>query len=149
MTDQLPSKDLVSRLRLAATFLALREPKENADDELMREAADEIERLQRELVRISAEREPPHCSNCGCGLAPEPPAEWQPIETSPRDEEAMFWIRPLTKDEAWCNTSGEPIVIDSPPELFVGKRGRWSSLWTATHWMPLPSGPSQPPRDGQ
>jgi hypothetical protein len=67
---------------------------------------------------------------------------WQPIETAPKDEEAMFWIRPLTKAEAWCNTNGQPIFIDSPPELFVGKRGRWSSLWTATHWMPLPEGPT-------
>lgn len=66
---------------------------------------------------------------------------WRPIETAPKDEEVMFWIRPLTKDEAWCNTSGQPIVVDSPPQLFVGKHGRWSSLWTATHWLPLPAGP--------
>jgi hypothetical protein len=69
-------------------------------------------------------------------------SSWQPIETAPKNEEAMFWIRPLTKAEAWCNTNGKPIFIDSPPELFVGKHGRWSSLWTATHWMPMPEGPS-------
>jgi hypothetical protein len=31
----------------------------------------EIKRLQRELARVTGEREPPHCSTCSCGL-PEP-----------------------------------------------------------------------------
>jgi hypothetical protein len=31
----------------------------------------EIERLKREITRVTGEREPPHCSTCSCGL-PEP-----------------------------------------------------------------------------
>lgn len=36
-------------------------------------AADDIERLERELKRVGApwhEREPPHCPTCGCGVEP-------------------------------------------------------------------------------
>lgn len=74
---------------------------------------------------------------------PPLPEQWQPIETAPKNDDAMFWIRPRTRQETWRNSSGEAIVIDSPPQLFFGKYGRWSSLWTATHWMPLPSGPTK------
>lgn len=90
MTDPVPSKDLVTELRatnnrpeFAQIYLR----------HLAQRAADEIESLQRQvealsihaakwvtralelqtnLARVTGEREPPHCSTCGCGLAPEP-----------------------------------------------------------------------------
>src|SRR5687768_6579024 len=69
MTDPVPSKEqsIAERLRAIArgvcTPIAVRLAQ-------IEEIADEIERLK----RPAHEREPPHCSTCGCGLAPEPPA---------------------------------------------------------------------------
>lgn len=59
MTDPVPSKEkLPDWLR---RWYALK------GELRFREAADELERLQREITRITGEREPPHCSTCECG----------------------------------------------------------------------------------
>lgn len=70
-------------------------------------------------------------------------SEWKPIETAPRDIKAMFWIRPSTIEDGkyFTDTSGKPIIVCAEPQLHIGGYGTWSSLWVATHWMPLPSGP--------
>lgn len=67
---------------------------------------------------------------------------WQPIETAPKDEEAIFWITPLTAgDRHFCDTSGSSILLDVEPRRFVGMYGRWSSLMKAVLWHPLPLDP--------
>lgn len=71
-------------------------------------------------------------------------SDWQPIETAPKEGEALFWIRAGTiEDDVWyADTSGNPILANVPPRLHMGKYGSWSSLMKATHWMPLPSAPT-------
>jgi len=70
---------------------------------------------------------------------------WRPIESAPRDEVALFWVRPGTiEDGKWfADTSGRPILGTGPARMFMGKRDTWSSLTVGTHWMPLPDPPSQ------
>jgi hypothetical protein len=86
MTDQVPSKDLVARLRKEAqagghgdfaTFLS------QCADALERTAPEPMERLQRPFTPDEAKAykafvnehfESPHCSTCACGLTPEPAA---------------------------------------------------------------------------
>lgn len=99
------------------------------------EWATAVERLERELAELEThiiralpplkvtpahEREMPHCSTCSC-----PPYEsWQPIETAPTEGKSIYWVVPLTAEETYRDSSGNP---------------------KATHWMPLPAAPSQPP----
>lgn len=160
MTDPVPSKERDEAIAIANRWLD--EPWSDPDDDLRIVARQFMRSLERaapepppksgrdadEASRDDAAPTPRGSLPNSLGASPEPPAEWQPIESAPKDDEAIFWIRPLTIDDSpWVNTSGEPIIIDSPPQHFVGKYGRWSSLWTATHWQPLPKAPSQPPRD--
>ncbi len=73
--------------------------------------------------------------------------EWQPIETLHADlvnTRLFFWIVPKTPEEAYCNTSGDPIFGTFEPYLMIGKYKSWSSLSKATHWMPLPAAPRGP-----
>lgn len=72
-------------------------------------------------------------------------AEWQAIETAPRNVEALFWIRAGTREDGdwYCDTNGNPILVHCPPRLHMGEYGTWSSLMRATHWMALPSPPPQ------
>lgn len=67
--------------------------------------------------------------------------DWQPMETAPQTETALFWIVPKSPEESYTNTSGTPIVSRLPPRLFYGKRGEWSAVDKATHWM-LPAPPA-------
>ena len=69
--------------------------------------------------------------------------EWQPIKTAPKDEIALFWVRPGTLADGWwfADTSGNPILVQGPSRIFMGRRNTWSSLTVATHWMPLPEPP--------
>lgn len=86
----------------------------------------EVERLRALLASLPSER------------------TWHPIETHDGgDREALFWIVPKTPEEAYCGTSGNPIFGTFTPYLFKGKSRCWSSLSKATHWMPLPSPPSE------
>lgn len=108
--------------------------------------------LRVELTRLSRpahEREPPHCSNCSCGMtAPEPAAEWQPIETAPKDGTSLLLYSP----------GGICIAPWPPAELTAQQNAQLVKdlgecpdhrKWTVTHWMPLPARPSQPPGAGQ
>lgn len=72
--------------------------------------------------------------------------QWQPIATAPRDKNAWFWIRPKTAEETYVDTSNRPIVSPGEARAEYTKYGRWSSLWTATHWMP--NDPPPAPKDG-
>jgi hypothetical protein len=70
---------------------------------------------------------------------PEPEA-WRPIETAPKEALALFWI---VAGPGFFDTSGNRIAaMDYKPNIQLTKYGRWSSLCTATHWMPLPSPPT-------
>lgn len=73
--------------------------------------------------------------------------QWQPIDTAPERVEALFWIRPGTREDGdwFCDTSGNAILAHDAPRIFMGWRGGWSSLMKATHWMPLPP----PPQPGE
>jgi hypothetical protein len=73
-------------------------------------------------------------------------AEWQPIETAPREKDAWFWIRPKNDDETYFDTSDRPIKASGEPHAVYTKCGRWGSLWKATHWMP--NDPPPAPTDG-
>jgi hypothetical protein len=68
--------------------------------------------------------------------------EWQLIETAPKNQKAMFWVRPSTvNDDHFVDTNGRPILGTAEPHIHIGISGTWSSLHKATHWMPLPSPP--------
>ena len=72
-------------------------------------------------------------------------SEWQPIETAPDNGTALFWIRGRTPDEQWVMEPGDKPVdmSNTPPRIVMGRhRSCYSSLMIATHWMPLPSPPS-------
>ena len=66
---------------------------------------------------------------------------WQPIETAPKDGDALFWVVPKTADETYLDSNNKPIVTNHEPYLHMGRRGSWSSLSKATHWRPLPAPP--------
>jgi hypothetical protein len=66
--------------------------------------------------------------------------EWQPIETAPESQPCLFWLD-------WADDVIEP--NRSPTErLFMGKRRCWTSIYKATHWMPLPPSPTPEDREG-
>lgn len=68
---------------------------------------------------------------------------WQPIDTAPRYGMALFWVVPKTADEAYCDTSGNPITYTDPSGwVFMGRYRTWSAMSKATHWMPLPTRPA-------
>lgn len=69
--------------------------------------------------------------------------EWHPIETAPRDVDALFWVRPTTKEDGgwFADTSGNPILSKGEGGIQMTRYGRWSALSKATHWMPLPAAP--------
>ena len=69
--------------------------------------------------------------------------DWQPIVTAPQEEPVLFWVVPKTADEAFVNSRGDPIVGVFAPYIFFGRFECWSSLSKATHWMPLPSPPTE------
>jgi hypothetical protein len=73
-------------------------------------------------------------------------SEWRPIETAPEKEEALFWIRGREPHEQWTIEKDENPVNTRGfiPHVVIGiHRSCYSSLWIATHWMPLPSAPPQ------
>ena len=73
---------------------------------------------------------------------------WLPIATAPKHEECWFWIRPLTAEESFHDSSGNPIVAMVGPRKTFTVYGRWSSLMTAVLWQPGPSDPPSPPLAG-
>jgi hypothetical protein len=72
---------------------------------------------------------------------------WQSMDTAPHDREVLFWLRPKTADEAWHDSSGNPVLTEREPHIQRCKFKCWGSLWTATHWMEpwKPSPPDQTP----
>jgi hypothetical protein len=62
---------------------------------------------------------------------------WQPIETAPKDVTCYFWVTPKTADEAYIDTSGNPIVSHAKPYIRQCKLGEWGALMKATHWHPM------------
>jgi hypothetical protein len=62
-------------------------------------------------------------------------SDWHPMEMAPK--EAIFWVVPRPDSlDLWPDFA--------PPHTgrrYMGKAGTWSSLETATHWMPLPDPP--------
>lgn len=69
-------------------------------------------------------------------------ALWRPIETAPRDVDALFRVVSLTVDDPhFVDTTGNPIISKGEPTIMLTRYGRWSSLSKATHWMPLPAHP--------
>ncbi len=94
------------------------------------------------------------CLRCGAtsewiqGKVPDEPApesQWQPIETAPKDQRAIFWVRPGTEEDGdfYVYSSGKPIISHCEAFIHVGLSDTWSSLHVATHWMPLPAPPTQ------
>ena len=70
-------------------------------------------------------------------------ARWIPVSERLPDKEArlFYWIVPRTAEEAYHDTSGNPILSNFKPYRHEGKWGTWSGLCKATHWMPLPAAP--------
>lgn len=73
---------------------------------------------------------------------PEPPSAWQPIETAPHDREVLFWVVPLSADETYRDTSGNPITSGEKPRMMFCCFGRWSSLSKAIYWADVPGSPT-------
>ena len=97
---------------------------------LASEADAEIDRLRAEVERLTRQA-----------------TDWQPIETAPHGPACLFWVVPKSKEETWTDTSGRPITAHGEPYIVMGPYGQWGSLWKATHWMPLPSAPTQASTD--
>lgn len=74
--------------------------------------------------------------------AAEPPSAWQPIETAPHDREVLFWVVPLSADETYRDTSGNPITSGEKPRMMFCRFGRWSSLSKAIYWADVPGSPT-------
>lgn len=116
----------------------------SARDETIKLLDQRIERLQRELAKPAHEREPPHCSNCSCGLPAEPPAGWQPIETvPPTDRNNPVYVayphfskdnKTMVPDEYSCFTAYcDNLGWDS---------GFWRLHEKPHYWHPLPKAPT-------
>lgn len=74
--------------------------------------------------------------------AAQPPSAWQPIETAPHDREVLFWVVPLSADETYRDTSGNPITSGEKPRMMFCRFGRWSSLSKAIYWADVPGSPT-------
>jgi hypothetical protein len=71
--------------------------------------------------------------------ASQPPSDWQPVSTAPRDGMAVLvWAQ-------WKNAPAGPAIVE-----WLQRRKEWKRLGETrslasgivTHWMPLPSGPT-------
>lgn len=72
-------------------------------------------------------------------------SNWQPINTAPKNDVVLFWVRPKTEPEARArgivDTDNRVVLGLGPERLFMGKFQCWSSLETADWWMPVPTPP--------
>jgi hypothetical protein len=146
--EQPPSKDLVAKLRSYHPT--------SGYSRYMRQAADEIERLSRPVH----EREPPHCSTCSCGLAPEPAAapelvfgqavtDGQIVAIYAGEEGAEFKL-------LRHNVHGVLSEVRRPwnlrstfrPATYDEMRSACPHDWLNDRYCSI-CRPSQPPRDGQ
>jgi hypothetical protein len=70
-------------------------------------------------------------------------AVWHPIETAPKDVDAIFWCRMLEPGEpGYVDLDSGALFLGAEPFVFIGRFSTWSSLMKATHWMPLPEPPT-------
>ena len=61
--------------------------------------------------------------------------EWHPIETAPKDTLVLLFGAKRSEMVVGMFHTRDGWVIDTPSE--------WASMYTPTHWMPLP----QPPKE--
>ena len=139
MTDPVLSKELTEAIAIANRLLD--EPFADPDDDARTVARqflrgrEAIERLQRELARVTGEREPPHCSSCACGLAAEPPAEPFGFVAALAVADRVFTQYREDQPKWWKRMDGTPILNDV-------------SVRMAQAFLEAIHGPAQPPRDG-
>lgn len=76
-------------------------------------------------------------------LGAQTASNWQPMETCPKDEEVFFWVVPKLPEEAFTDTSGNPIFSTHAGYLHRGKWQSWGSLSKPTHWQKLPFPPAE------
>ncbi len=80
-----------------------------------------------------------------CPIACPLEAEWQPIETAPKDGTAVLGYAGETMTTIFWRAAGDDLSL----EHFPDKKGYWSvcpgltmwGSWTPTHWTPLPNKP--------
>lgn len=110
-----------------------------------RPAARVIIHLQDEIKRLSRpahEREPPHCSTCACGLAPEPAREYpDPVTAFEKLAEAL----PDGFQFPAMEPNNEPLTH---MEVLSAVHHHASEIVRLTATVPVECSP-QPPRDGQ
>lgn len=63
--------------------------------------------------------------------------EWQPIETAPKDTTVLLYGAKRLEMCVGMNHSRDGWVTDTTSE--------WLSMYTPTHWMPLPEPPKKKP----
>jgi hypothetical protein len=75
------------------------------------------------------------------GVTWRPEKVWQPISTAPKDSEFLVWHRgSIRQVQLYDSLHTLPNAVIDPLS------GR---IWGATHWMPLPSPPSQDSEAGK
>lgn len=158
---------IVERLRAVAATNFLTGPILAHTMDTAREAADEIEKLERQLNDKKA-RANAHWSRI-CALetfntpepkfpyhvtdgtdnstsAPESGVGWQPIETAPKDGSHMLLGCPTYVDSGYWDEGGWTLYPDDRrPEDHYCQRFHPEP----THWMPLPVPPPSPPPAGR
>lgn len=74
-------------------------------------------------------------------------AEWQSIETAPKDEvdcgyDGVMTVRILTYDEGWCPLKTPVVAYWDVTHWQVEGRDDDTTHYTPTHWKPLPEPPT-------
>lgn len=74
-------------------------------------------------------------------------ADWQPIETAPKDgtEVLLFTRSDVGPEKDYWESFGDPHF--STVQIGAFEDGKWHQnvIGGATHWMPLPSPPGETP----
>jgi hypothetical protein len=135
------SKELVTPERLGI----LKQSPRSADVTDVEDLCEEVERLRdygwwtqvaRRALGFATDRE------LASLRTTHEPGAWQPIETAPKDREVLFWVEPLSTEETYRDTSGNPITSGTEPRMMLCRFGRWSSLSKATRWADVPDSPA-------
>lgn len=61
-----------------------------------------------------------------------------------KEERLWYWVVPKTAEEAYRDSSDNPIIAKFEPHRHEGKWGTWSGLSKPTHWVRLPAPPVLP-----
>jgi hypothetical protein len=140
-----PCAAIPSRAVNESLLRGLRQVTGHSSDEICHAAASEIERQQAQIATLKGYIERTalagyRCAECAARLTAEPPAEWQPIETAPKDGTPILGY--VLPPRMQASLQGPRVV------KWIGEASMWSmpgiSGLTCSHWMPLPAGPSQP-----